>query len=99
MMGPFVTNLLLKSNRSLFLHPETRHIILMSEITPEQIGEIIKQLRKERNLTQTELGEKMGVKKSSIALYEKGRDNISLSTLKRIASALNAELTINITLK
>ncbi|WP_026308622.1 helix-turn-helix domain-containing protein [Spirosoma spitsbergense] len=71
----------------------------MSEITPEQIGEIIKQLRKERNLTQTELGEKMGVKKSSIALYEKGRDNISLSTLKRIASALNAELTINITLK
>ncbi|UHG93189.1 helix-turn-helix domain-containing protein [Spirosoma oryzicola] len=68
-------------------------------ITPEEIGQLIKKLRKERNLTQTELGERMGVKKSAIALYEKGRDNISLTTLKRIADALDADLSINIRLK
>lgn len=68
-------------------------------ITPEEIGQVIKKLRKERNLTQTELGERMGVKKSAIALYEKGRDNISLTTLKRIAEALDAELSIDIRLK
>lgn len=72
---------------------------MIMSITPEEIGQVIKKLRKERNLTQTELGERMGVKKSAIALYEKGRDNISLTTLKRIAEALDAELSIDIRLK
>ncbi|GAB3314744.1 hypothetical protein GCM10027299_03280 [Larkinella ripae] len=67
--------------------------------TPEEIGQLIKQLRKQRNMTQTELGEKLGIKKSSVVSYEKGRSNFTVDTLQRIADALGADLTINLAFK
>ncbi|WP_128547206.1 helix-turn-helix domain-containing protein [Larkinella soli] len=73
-------------------------IAVMPE-TPEEIGQLIKELRKKRGMTQTELGEKFGANKSTIALYEKGRNGFSVATLKRFAEALNAELKIDIILK
>ena len=48
-----------------------------------EMGEIIKQLRKAHNLTQEELGKRLGVQKSAIAKYEKGRvENIKRSTIQ-----------------
>ena len=55
-----------------------------------EIGQKIKKARLERGLTQQELGDIVGVQKSAIAKYEKGRVvNIKRSTLQKIASALN----------
>lgn len=55
-----------------------------------EIGAIIKKARLEKQMTQQELGEIVGVQKSAIAKYENGRVvNIKRSTLQKIASALN----------
>jgi len=55
-------------------------------------GDIIKQLRKEHNLTQTELGEILGVQKSAIAKYESGRiTNLKRSTIEKMAQYFNVK--------
>ncbi len=52
-----------------------------------EMGEIIKQLRKAQNLTQEELGERVGVQKSAIAKYENGRvENIKRSVIQAMAT-------------
>ncbi len=48
------------------------------------ISEMLKEARKEANLTQEQLAEKTGTKKSYISKLENGRGNIQLSTLIRI---------------
>lgn len=48
------------------------------------IGEMIKNARLEANLTQDQLAEKTGTKKSYISRIENGRSDIQLSTLYRI---------------
>lgn len=54
------------------------------------IGTRIKEARIAKGMTQEELGKLVGVQKSAIAKYEKGRVvNIKRSTLQKIASALN----------
>lgn len=48
------------------------------------ISEMLKEARKEANLTQEQLAEKTGTKKSYISKLENGKGNIQLSTLIRI---------------
>ncbi len=48
-------------------------------------GERLKQLRKERQLTQTELGDKINVTKVSISGYENGNRSPDTDTLQRLA--------------
>lgn len=48
------------------------------------VSEMLKQARKEANLTQEQLAEKSGTKKSYISKLENGKGNIQLSTLIRI---------------
>jgi DNA-binding XRE family transcriptional regulator len=48
------------------------------------VSEMLKAARKEANLTQEELAEKAGTKKSYISKIENGKGNIQLSTLIRI---------------
>lgn len=52
-----------------------------------QIGEIIKSARKQQNLTQEELGERIGVKKAQVSRLEKG-GNITIPTMCRVFKAL-----------
>ncbi|MEH7122076.1 helix-turn-helix transcriptional regulator [Bacillus sp. JJ1773] len=49
------------------------------------LGERIKKLRKERKITQEELGKKINVTKVSISGYENGIRNPDTDTLKKIA--------------
>jgi len=51
-------------------------------------GKIIEQARKEANMTQFELAEKLGSSKSYISRVENGRIEPKISTFYRIASAL-----------
>ena len=48
------------------------------------VSEMLKEARKEANLTQEQLAEKIGTKKSYISRLENGRCDIQLSTLYRI---------------
>jgi transcriptional regulator with XRE-family HTH domain len=53
------------------------------------LGAQIKQARKEEGLTQTQLGEKLGMPKENISRIEAGRQNISFNLLQSIAEALS----------
>lgn len=53
-------------------------------------GKLIKDLRLKHNLTQEELGEKLGVQKSAIAKYESGRvENLKRSTIQKLSDIFN----------
>ncbi|MFT7035219.1 MAG: DNA-binding XRE family transcriptional regulator [Cyclobacteriaceae bacterium] len=48
------------------------------------VSEMLKEARKEANMTQEQLAERAGTKKSYISKIENGKGNIQLSTLIRI---------------
>ena len=51
-----------------------------------EMGEIIKQLRLQKGITQEELGKVIGVQKSAIRKYESGMvENIKRSSIKKMA--------------
>ena len=52
------------------------------------VGQRIKAAREAKNLTQEELGEKIGVKRSQICKLENGKCSPTLSTMSRIFQAL-----------
>ena len=56
----------------------------------------LKAARKEKDLTQEELAERIGTKKSNISRFESGRYNPSLDFLIKLASSLDKELQINV---
>lgn len=57
------------------------------DIPAMTVGEKIKMYRKQVNLTQTELGERLGVQKNAVSKWECGRvDEIPLSKLKAMAA-------------
>lgn len=52
------------------------------------VGEAIKKARLKQNLTQEELGERIGVKRSQICKLESGKCSITLSTMSKVFKAL-----------
>lgn len=56
-----------------------------------------KKLRKERNLTQEQLGELIGVKKAQIiSRLENNTKNVTVETIIRIFNAVKAEVNFNV---
>lgn len=53
------------------------------------IGENIKRIRKEKGMTQKELGQKCGIADSAIRRYELGGANPKIETIQKIAYGLN----------
>jgi len=68
------------------------------ELRLDLLGEMIRQARKERNLTQTELGEMIGVQKSQISRIEKNAKNVTIETILRVFKALKAKVNFNVEL-
>jgi transcriptional regulator with XRE-family HTH domain len=58
-----------------------------------RIGQIIREARKARGMTQMKLSELIGVSYQQVQKYEKGSD-ISVGRLKQIAKALNMPITL-----
>lgn len=67
-----------------------------AELKLELVAEKIRTLRKQRNLSQSELGELIGVKKSQISKIEKGTQNITIETLLKVFYALQANISLKI---
>lgn len=64
----------------------------ITEVAKMAIGEQIKQLRKQQHLTQKQLSEKSGIAEITIRQYEADRYNPKIEALKRLATALNCEV-------
>ena len=61
---------------------------MISERGKRILAENMKRIRKERVLTQEELGNKVGISGVAIMRYEKGQREAKLETVEKIASAL-----------
>jgi HTH-type transcriptional regulator/antitoxin HipB len=68
------------------------------DLQMELIGNAIKQTRKERKLTQEELGRLIGVQKSQISRLESNPGNVTIDTLIRIFNALQARIRLQVEL-
>ncbi|MBK9017800.1 MAG: helix-turn-helix transcriptional regulator [Saprospiraceae bacterium] len=69
------------------------------ELKLDLIGELIRETRKKRNLTQEELGQLIGVQKAQISKIESNTNNFSLATILKIFKVLNADVKLKIELK
>ncbi len=69
-----------------------------NELKLELIGQKIKQIRKNRNLTQEELGQLVGVKKAQISKIENSLTDARFETILKVFKALNAKINFNIEL-
>lgn len=58
----------------------------------ELVGRKIRQLRRQRKLTQTELAEKIGIHQSDLSRMEKGEYKVGLDTLLRILQTFNLSI-------
>ena len=63
-----------------------------SVLTPAQMSVHIKSLRKMRGLTQTALGQRIGVKQVRVADIENDPGSVSLDQLLKVLHALDARL-------
>ena len=68
------------------------------ELQLDIIGDTIRNVRKERNLTQEQLGELIGVKKSQISKLENSLTDARFETILKVFKALNAKINFNVEL-
>jgi len=68
------------------------------ELQMEIIGHAIRQTRKERNLTQEELGKLIGVQKAQISRIESNASNVTIDTLIKVFKALQAKVKLEVEL-
>jgi HTH-type transcriptional regulator / antitoxin HipB len=61
---------------------------------PKQIGNLIRRARKQRGLSQTQLGEKTGLRQATISLIETGNPAATLETILTVLSVLDLEFRI-----
>ena len=66
------------------------------ELKLELIGDMIRAARKERNLTQEELGELIGVKKAQVSRLENNAGNVTIATILKVFNALGAKVNFRI---
>lgn len=69
-----------------------------NELRIDLLGEAIKQARKERHLTQAELGQLVGVKKAQISKLENSLTDARFETIIKVFKALNAKVNFNVEL-
>ncbi|MAF97323.1 MAG: transcriptional regulator [Micavibrio sp.] len=69
----------------------------MSELarSPEQLGNAIRRARKKNGMSQSDLGEKAGLRQETISLIENGNSATKLETILAVLAVLNLELQIH----
>ncbi len=92
-----------------YTHDQVKDMIIGLKGTPERdeyefelkldlLGEMIKSARKERDLTQEELGNLVGVQKSQISKLEKNASNVTIQTVLKVFTALRANVNFKVKL-
>lgn len=77
--------------------PEKREAF-ENELRIDLLGQAIKQARQERNLTQEQLGELVGVQKAQISKIENSVKNARFETILKVFDALGAKVNFNVEL-
>ncbi len=72
--------------------------IFDNELQLEILADTIRQIRKEKNMTQQQLGDLVGVKKAQISKIEHSLTNARFETILKIFRALNIKLNFNLEL-
>lgn len=65
----------------------------MEEINPVNVGESLQRLREERGLSMRALAKSSGLSANALSMIERGRTSPSVSTLYKLADALNVPVT------
>lgn len=58
-----------------------------------EVGAKIRNFREKRGLTQSQLGDKLGVTKNAVYCWETGKSSLHLETAKQICAILDIQLT------
>lgn len=66
------------------------------DLKRELLAEMIKAVRKERKLTQEELGKLIGVQKAQISKLESNTKNVTLETILKVFEALEAKVKFSV---
>ncbi|TAF76117.1 MAG: XRE family transcriptional regulator [Bacteroidetes bacterium] len=69
------------------------------ELRMDVLGRMIKTARQERNLTQEQLGQLVGVQKSQISKLESSTNSATIDTILKVFKALKAEINFNVKLE
>ena len=69
------------------------------ELRMDVLGYMIKKARQERNLTQEQLGKRIGVQKAQISKLESSTNSATIDTIIKVFKALKAEIHFNIKLE
>lgn len=72
--------------------------IFENELRIDLLGQAIKQARQERNLTQEQLGDLVGVQKAQISKIENSVKNARFETIIKVFEALDAKVNFQVTL-
>lgn len=62
--------------------------------SPKQLGAIIRNERRKKNITQTELGGKTSLRQATISKIENGEGAVKISTFCDVLAALGLELVV-----
>lgn len=62
--------------------------------TPQQIGNLIQRTRRNRGMSQSDLGNRTGLRQSTISLIEQGNAATKLGTVLKVLAALDLEFRI-----
>lgn len=68
------------------------------ELKLDLLGDIVKQTRLERHLTQEQLGKLIGVKKAQISKIENNIKDVRFSTIMKVFNALKAKIKFSVEL-
>jgi len=69
------------------------------ELRMDVLGKMIKTARKERHLTQEELGKLVGVQKAQISKLESSANSATIDTILKVFKALKAEINFHVKLE
>lgn len=69
------------------------------ELSMDVLGKMIKSARKERKLTQEELGRLVGVQKAQISKLESSANSATIDTILKVFKALKADINFNVKLE
>jgi DNA-binding XRE family transcriptional regulator len=69
------------------------------ELRMDILGRMIRQARQERNLTQEQLGELVGVQKAQISKLESSANSATIDTVLKVFKALKADIHFNVTIE
>ena len=64
----------------------------MNRELSNKFGELIKQIRKEKGISQEELGFRSNVHRTYIGMIERGEKNITLENIEKIANGLGVSM-------